>query len=69
MSEPQIGEACPWVVVLPTPLGGIVSCIVPGCDGKVTRHGMLRTARGLRLPLPGRLYWCDEHGPELALGG
>ena len=62
--EAELGASCPLVVVLSTPLGGIVPCVVDDCSGKVTRHGMIRTAIGLRLPMPTRLYWCDDHGPD-----
>jgi hypothetical protein len=56
-------ESCEQLVVLSTPLGGIVSCSVDNCERKVTRHAMQRTARGLAL-LVDQLYLCDAHRPE-----
>lgn len=56
-------DVCEVLVVLPTPLGGLVSCSVVDCERKVTRHAMQRTARGLAL-LRSPLYLCDAHRPE-----
>jgi len=63
-SAPVDGLSCELVVVLTTPLGGIVPCSAEGCTRKVRWFTLRRHALGLAL-LERPVYVCDEDRTEV----